>query len=105
MSQGNLNEKVSSSYCLTGAGAKSDQHQQASGSISHALKSLWKASTGEAPPLLEKHDILIGVMGMTGVGKTSFIKQITDLNMEVGHGLDSCMFLRRIYGRIFGRNS
>ena len=55
-------------------------------------------------PFLEKNDILIGVMGMTGVGKTSFIKQITDLNMEVGHGLDSCKFLRRIYGRIFERN-
>lgn len=46
------------------------------------------------PPLLQKTDILIGVMGMTGVGKTSFIKQITDLNMEIGHGLKSCEFLR-----------
>ena len=41
---------------------------------------------------------------MTGVGKTSFIKQITELNMEVGHGLDSCKFLGSMYGRIFEKN-
>ena len=41
-------------------------------------------------PSLKNTDILIGVMGMTGVGKTSFVKQVTDLNMKIGHGLDSC---------------
>ena len=46
------------------------------------------------PPSLKETDILIGVMGMTGVGKTSFVKQITDLNMIIGHGLESCRFLR-----------
>ena len=43
-----------------------------------------------AQPTLKEADILIGVMGMTSVGKTSFVKQITDLDMKVGHGLDSC---------------
>ena len=47
---------------------------------------------GAALPLLKKTDILIGVMGMTGVGKTTFIKQITDLDMKIGHGLQSCKY-------------
>ncbi|MCJ1356515.1 MAG: hypothetical protein MMC33_006510 [Icmadophila ericetorum] len=29
-------------------------------------------------------------MGMTGAGKTSFIKEITGLDMEVGHTLEAC---------------
>ncbi|KAH9225541.1 hypothetical protein K456DRAFT_1852003 [Colletotrichum gloeosporioides 23] len=29
-------------------------------------------------------------MGMTGAGKTTFVKKITNLAMEIGHGLKSC---------------
>lgn len=58
------------------------------------FKSLWTPSMEAPPPSLKEADILIGVMGMTGVGKTSFVKQITDLNMEIGHDLESCKFLR-----------
>ena len=54
-----------------------------------------------APPTLKENDILIGVMGMTGVGKTSFVKQMTGLDLTVGHGLDSCKVLRIILWKVF----
>lgn len=57
-------------------------------------KSFWTPSMEVERPLLKETDILIGVMGMTGVGKTSFIKQATGLDMKIGHSLQSCKFLR-----------
>ena len=53
---------------------------------------LWAASMNSPPPALSNTDVLIGVMGMTGVGKTSFIRELTELDMKVGHGLDPCKF-------------
>ena len=98
MSPGNFGEKVNSSQILASKGATIAQHQQASsschGHLSSLKKSLWNASMGESPPLLNKSDVLIGVIGMTGVGKTSFIEQITGLSMEIGHDLESCKYLR-----------
>ncbi|KAF7628771.1 hypothetical protein AFLA_004117 [Aspergillus flavus NRRL3357] len=32
----------------------------------------------------------VAVMGMTGVGKTTFITALTGDNLTVGHGLSSC---------------
>lgn len=37
----------------------------------------------------EKNDIVIAVMGVTGVGKSSFIKRMTGQDVFVGHGLSS----------------
>ncbi|KAE8312337.1 hypothetical protein BDV41DRAFT_539263 [Aspergillus transmontanensis] len=34
----------------------------------------------------------VAVMGMTGVGKTTFITALTGDNLTVGHGLNSCVF-------------
>ena len=53
------------------------------------------------PPKLKESDILIGVMGMTGVGKTSFVRQITGLDLTVGHGLDSCKLSRNNLRGVF----
>ena len=53
---------------------------------------LWAASMSSPPPFLSNTDVLIGVMGMTGVGKTSFIRELTELDMKVGHDLDPCKF-------------
>ncbi|KAH8807170.1 P-loop containing nucleoside triphosphate hydrolase protein [Xylogone sp. PMI_703] len=56
-------------------------------------------------PLLPftSNDILIAVMGMTGAGKTSFIKDITGLDMEVGHSLQSCKDIQIATTEIDGR--
>ncbi|KAL7270430.1 hypothetical protein RUND412_006869 [Rhizina undulata] len=37
-----------------------------------------------------KKDALIAVMGMTGVGKSSFISAVTNKNVKIGHSLQSC---------------
>ena len=65
-----------------------------SGSLSFLkqFKNLWAASMNSPPPALSNSDVLIGVMGMTGVGKTSFIRELTELDMKVGHDLDPCKF-------------
>lgn len=42
----------------------------------------------------KQHPIYIGVMGMTGTGKSTFIKTLTnDPNVVVGTGLRSCIIL------------
>lgn len=97
MTVGSPSDRVNPSRPLPNRGTGSGQHEQASSSLSgtpSTLKSLWTPSMKTAPPSLKEADVLIGVMGMTGVGKTSFVKQITDLNMEIGHDLESCKFLR-----------
>ncbi|KAL7270429.1 hypothetical protein RUND412_006868 [Rhizina undulata] len=38
----------------------------------------------------KQKDVLIAVMGMTGVGKSSFISRITGQNVKIGHNLQSC---------------
>ncbi len=37
-----------------------------------------------------KRPIVIAVFGKTGAGKTSFIKSVTGMDLEVGHDLESC---------------
>ena len=38
----------------------------------------------------QSHDVVIAVMGMTGVGKSSFIKRVTGIkNIRIGLGLES----------------
>lgn len=34
---------------------------------------------------------MVLVLGMTGVGKSTFIKAATGLDLEIGDGLNSCM--------------
>ncbi|KAH0434586.1 hypothetical protein CcaCcLH18_05197 [Colletotrichum camelliae] len=51
---------------------------------------LWKPTSNAEPPIPTENDLLIAVMGMTGSGKTTFVNKITDLAMEIGHGLKSC---------------
>ena len=38
------------------------------------------------------HHVFIAVMGMTGAGKSSFIKTLTGSDVFVGHGLASCEY-------------
>ena len=63
-----------------------------SSSYQKLKKHLWAASMNSPPPALSNTDVLIGVMGMTGVGKTSFVRELTELDMKVGHDLDPCKF-------------
>ena len=35
-------------------------------------------------------DTIIALMGMTGVGKSSFISLFTDVEVPIGSGLESC---------------
>ena len=68
--------------------------KQATGKIVEWLKPyLWAPSMNSTAPDLGAKDILIGVMGMTGVGKTSFIKEITGLDLDIGHDLESCKLI------------
>ena len=66
--------------------------QSISSTFLKQVKNLWAASMNSLPPALSDTDVLIGVMGMTGVGKTSFIRELTELDMKVGHDLDPCKF-------------
>jgi signal recognition particle receptor subunit beta len=45
--------------------------------------------------LLRPDDIIIAVMGITGSGKTTFISHFADKDVEIGHGLESCMAIPR----------
>ena len=38
------------------------------------------------------NDVFIAVMGMTGVGKSTFISLLTSSRVEIGHGLESCWY-------------
>ncbi len=38
-----------------------------------------------------QRQVFIAMMGKTGTGKTTFINQISGQNLQVGHGLQSCM--------------
>jgi ABC-type lipoprotein export system ATPase subunit len=44
--------------------------------------------------LQSKDDIIIAIMGVTGAGKSTFISLLSDEKIEIGHGLQSCEFLR-----------
>ena len=35
-------------------------------------------------------EIVLAVMGVTGAGKSYFIKQLTGQDVELGHGLEAC---------------
>jgi ABC-type Mn2+/Zn2+ transport system ATPase subunit len=35
-------------------------------------------------------DVYIAVMGVTGAGKSTFIKECTGQEIEIGHTLESC---------------
>ncbi|CAO2649617.1 Nn.00g070020.m01.CDS01 [Neocucurbitaria sp. VM-36] len=39
---------------------------------------------------ITENDVLIAVMGVTGCGKSTFINHLTDSDIKVGHGLESC---------------
>lgn len=45
-------------------------------------------------PLLTSKDIVIGVMGVTGVGKSTFISYFSK-TAKIGIGLQSCKFLNQ----------
>ena len=40
-------------------------------------------------------DVYLAVMGVTGAGKSSFIKLCTNKNVVIGHNLKSCLFPNR----------
>ena len=44
------------------------------------------------PPPYRPRDTYIAIIGETGVGKTTFIKDVTGLDLEVGDDLDSCEY-------------
>lgn len=67
------------------------QHRQPSFSEHGHFSNLWTKTLGIPFPGFSQRSILVAVMGMTGAGKTSFIRELTGLDeMEVGHGLESC---------------
>lgn len=67
------------------------QHSQPSFSECGHFGNLWTKKLGIQFPEFSNRSILVAVMGMTGAGKTSFIKEVTGLDeMEIGHGLESC---------------
>jgi len=37
-----------------------------------------------------KDDIIIAVMGVTGAGKSTFISLLSNEEIKIGHGLQSC---------------
>ena len=41
-------------------------------------------------PTLRPDDIVIGVMGVTGVGKSTFINYFAHDDVEIGNDLESC---------------
>jgi hypothetical protein len=45
-----------------------------------------------------KNDIIIAVMGVTGAGKSTFISLLSDAEIQIGHGLQSCEFTVRDVG-------
>lgn len=47
----------------------------------------------QPPPPYQELDPYIAVLGETGVGKTTFISEVTGLDLDIGHDLDSCKFL------------
>ena len=53
-------------------------------------------SRGKDEPLLE----LVLVLGKTGVGKSTFIKKATGLDVEIGDGLLSCNSFTPGLGRV-----
>jgi hypothetical protein len=55
---------------------------------------LWTPKSKIPLPNFTEKSILIAVMGMTGAGKTTFIRNITGLNeMEIGDDLKSCKYV------------
>ena len=40
--------------------------------------------------IISKNDIIIAIMGVTGAGKSTFISLLSDQEIEIGHGLQSC---------------
>ena len=49
------------------------------------------SSSAYSVPRFEPDDIIIGVMGMTGAGKSTFISNCAGIALGIGHGLSSCM--------------
>lgn len=72
------------------------QHDEPSSSQQGRFSHLWTPKLNIPFPRFTKKSIIIAVMGMTGAGKTSFIKYVTELDeMEVGHSLKSCKYILR----------
>jgi len=71
------------------------QYSQPSPSSQHGrFSQLWTKKLETPFSSFTKRSILIAVMGMTGAGKTYFIKHVTGLEeMEIGHGLKSCKYI------------
>jgi GTPase SAR1 family protein len=63
---------------------------------SNSLPALWKAGSGTPPPTITPNDAVIAVIGMTGVGKTSFIRSLVGVDMQIGHDLEPCECLERL---------
>jgi ABC-type multidrug transport system ATPase subunit len=54
------------------------------------LASVIGSATGTDVPFNSNNDEIIAVMGITGVGKTTFIEHLTKLGLKIGKGLESC---------------
>ena len=68
-----------------------------SNTLNNAVSSLWTSRSKSQPPTFTDKSILIAVMGMTGVGKTTLISKLTGLDMEVGHNLKACKYVIRAF--------
>jgi ABC-type multidrug transport system ATPase subunit len=51
---------------------------------------MWLTSIAYYLALRSKQDVIIAFMGITGAGKSTFISLLTDEEIEIGHGLQSC---------------
>jgi len=61
------------------------------------LSRLWNWKLKSSIPSFTKKSILIAVMGMTGAGKTYFIKNVTGLDeMKIGEGFKACKYIHII---------
>jgi predicted GTPase len=60
--------------------------------LSYVGKSLAESKRKLAHPTsIRNKNVVIAIMGVTGAGKSTFISQLTNEEVEVGHHLESCM--------------
>lgn len=95
--ESNEAERTTGSLGSTDEDQHSPQPTPSSTSLPTANKGTVRDQTScEAKP--EISDVFIGVMGMTGAGKSTFISLVTDQEVVIGNDLKACMKQILIHG-------